>query len=299
MHIGAITAILVAALLSACGGGGGGGASPVRPFRSFSAIQPGDTVMAEGLSQTASATTDMSGKVTSATVNAVDTGGSNVRLSYGAGLTLTGIAITTPQSSVSWSAANISCGIVICAAANDSAAGAAIDAYQFGWNYQTFGYWLADTGATTGVVGVISIGNPTPVNSIPTSGTATYTGLAAGIYVDDVGVVYDYAATTSATANFGVARNVTLSTDNSKIAPLLGGGSIVDTPGLNFSGTNLPITPAANEFKGPVATGAPLNLTGTATGRFYGPAAEEIGGVFSLTGTGVQGLIGAFGGRRP
>jgi len=35
------------------------------------------------------------------------------------------------------------------------------------------------------------------------------------------------------------------------------------------------------------------------TGRFYGPTAQEIGGVFSLKGTGPQTMLGGFGGKQP
>jgi hypothetical protein len=48
----------------------------------------------------------------------------------------------------------------------------------------------------------------------------------------------------------------------------------------------------------PVTT-ANTQLTGTATGRFYGPLAEEIGGVYSLNGAGpLQSMGGGFGGKK-
>lgn len=39
-------------------------------------------------------------------------------------------------------------------------------------------------------------------------------------------------------------------------------------------------------------------MSGRADGRFYGPNAEEIGGVFETRGSGVEVYGGAFGGRR-
>ena len=46
----------------------------------------------------------------------------------------------------------------------------------------------------------------------------------------------------------------------------------------------------SNQFTGTVtATG----LSGSATGNFYGPAAQEIGGIYNLTGTAGQ-LSGDF-----
>jgi hypothetical protein len=38
-------------------------------------------------------------------------------------------------------------------------------------------------------------------------------------------------------------------------------------------------------------------MTGNATGNFYGPSAQEIGGTFALTGGGAS-YLGAFGGKR-
>lgn len=37
-------------------------------------------------------------------------------------------------------------------------------------------------------------------------------------------------------------------------------------------------------------------MTGTVSGQFYGPSANEIGGTYNLSGTGLMG--GAFGGKR-
>ena len=54
----------------------------------------------------------------------------------------------------------------------------------------------------------------------------------------------------------------------------------------------------SNSFKGIVATTG--GLTGTSTGQFYGPNAEELGGVFSLKGTGTskENYAGAYGAKQ-
>jgi hypothetical protein len=50
-----------------------------------------------------------------------------------------------------------------------------------------------------------------------------------------------------------------------------------------------------SQFSGDVAS---VNgMLGSASGRFYGPNAEEIGGIYSLTGSGAT-LFGGFGGKR-
>ncbi|HEX5477193.1 MAG TPA: hypothetical protein VFX09_05000, partial [Burkholderiales bacterium] len=60
----------------------------------------------------------------------------------------------------------------------------------------------------------------------------------------------------------------------------------------------LTYTNGINHFSGPVITGGATPLTGNATGRFYGPSVEEIGGVYSLSGTGLSRMLGGFGGKR-
>ena len=287
--------LLAAALLTACGGGGGSAVRP-DPFVSFFDIAPRQTVEASAISQTANATVDISGRVTSRILNAADTDNSSVQLGYNAALDLIRLSISTPQSSVTWSGtAQIDCGISpICTAENDSAAGLAINAFDVGWNYQTLGFWIVETGLTTGVVGVISMGNPTPAGATPPPGTASYTGMTSGLYVDTAGIVYGYSSGMSAMADFG-AGSVGFSTSGTLI---VSSETFVSTPAptLDLSGT-LAIPVGANAFSGSVSNTA--GMTGTATGRFYGPLYEEIGGVFGLTGTGAtQSLIGAFGGKR-
>ena len=53
----------------------------------------------------------------------------------------------------------------------------------------------------------------------------------------------------------------------------------------------------SNQFTGPVETTG--GMTGMASGVFYGPAAEEIGGTFATQGTGVEAYIGGFGAAQP
>jgi C-lobe and N-lobe beta barrels of Tf-binding protein B len=61
----------------------------------------------------------------------------------------------------------------------------------------------------------------------------------------------------------------------------------------------------SSQFTGPVtAPGVPTGggLAGIANGSFYGPTAQEIGGVFSLNNTVTSGsreaIVGGFGGKR-
>ena len=130
---------------------------------------------------------------------------------------------------------------------------------------------------------------------MPGTGTATFTGLASGFYVDNLGIPYFTAANMSANADFG-ARTIGFSTTNSTMSDLNTGAGPMSATGLNLSGT-LTYTSGSSRFTGSVTS---VNgMSGNANGRFYGPNAEEIGGVYGVAATGVGSMLGAFGGRRP
>ena len=299
---------LAGTLLTACGGGGGSSPAvktPV-PFTSFSAIQRDQPVQATAMSQTVSATTT-SGlgalTVTSTTVNPVDAAGSSVQLTYGVPPAITAFSFSTPQSSVSFSGVNVLCtaGTGVCAGSNATTIATAINPLDppdptLAWNYQSFGYWLTFPSSTTALAGATSFGNVTPVAGIPTSGTATYHGLSSGAYVDPSGAVFVHAAQMQSTVDFGAARSVAFSTTNTTLSPI-NTASPTPFPALDLTG-NLTITPGSNQFTGAVTAPGTPALSGTATGRFYGPTAQEIGGVFSLKGTGPQTMLGGFGGKQ-
>ena len=77
-------------------------------------------------------------------------------------------------------------------------------------------------------------------------------------------------------------------------------GAVSGSPGHDLTGT-LTYNAGVNSFTGAVqaANFGSTNLAGNATGRFYGPAAQEIGGVYNLQGNGLNAMTGAFGGKRP
>jgi hypothetical protein len=162
-----------------------------------------------------------------------------------------------------------------------------------GWQYQTFGEWATvDLAGDGSLIGSsfkgqgFSTGDVTPVGSMPHTGTATYTGTAAGYFVTGGNLTSALAtrADVSATANFGTG-SMSLSTINTKAAG-------INRSDLNFNG-NLAITD--NGFAGTVSHSG--TLSGTAKGKFYGPHADEIGGAYNLGGSAGQ-LIGAFGAQK-
>jgi hypothetical protein len=311
LHRGALwlTTIVV---LGGCGGGGGGeqpNLPPVaQPFTSWSAVQPNSKVTAQGTSQTMAATftVDTNGNVTvtSPPSFSVDTSASSATLTFDANSKLTGLQINTPAGSVSWDSTllgggSVSCSNGVCTASRGSSEAVTIDPYFVGWNYQSFGVW--QTGPTTsGTFGAMSFGAPTPVSglpSVPPGVTLTYTGLTAGIYVAANGQLSGTSANMSAIVDFN-NRSVAFTTSQTTLSTP--SGTLTARPELNLIGT-LTYPNGSAQFTGTVNTNTidpNFQLHGNATGRFYGPAAQEIGGVYNLKGTGVQSMGGAFGGKQ-
>jgi hypothetical protein len=322
-------------VLAACGGGGVNNAMNPVPFTSFSAIQANQSVQANGISQTVNATTPaFGGNVTSTTLGAVDTANSTAQFSYGNTAAMSAFSFNTPASSVSFSGLSVLCtaGTGVCGSSSANSVGAVLNPVDprippaqvppiatAAWNYQSFGYWLVNLSSTTAVAGVMSFGNPTPVAGLPATGSATYSGLSSGLYIDPNGAVFVHVAQMLSTATFGgvgIVPNVSFSTANTAITPINSGVAPISALALNLNGT-LTITPGTSRFSGAVfAPGGTVNgvatpaMTGTASGQFYGPGAgpilapAEMGGVFSLKATtnpagSPQTMLGGFGGKQP
>lgn len=161
--------------------------------------------------------------------------------------------------------------------------------------YMTFGTWFEDQttgGNLQGVSGDYVYGDATNPANIPATGTATYVGNVSGMYAPTSGEQpFSTHASMSATADFA-ARSLGFATSNSKTydryETIYDGATnrvtvtsdAVAKADLDMSGT-LTYSAGSNLFAGTVTDGG--GRSGTATGRFYGPAAEEIGGVFGLT----------------
>ncbi len=282
--------VVLTTALSACGGGGGGGGSVIRqipevPFTSFSATAPNTTVVMPGLSQSLSGAND----------DPVD---ATAKLTYGANGELSGIAFSSPQVSTSFGASQISERIIdgrrtSYVALDGPSSVSVVDPAFFGWNYQSFGTWMEDIDPFQ--FGVVSAGAVTPASAVPSTGTANFIGQAGGIYIDGANR-YGTDAQMSAFADFG-NRSIQFSTTGTMLAPIgESAPSTLDPATLNLSG-NLTYAPGTSQFSGAVATQGSA-LTGDASGRFYGPNAEEIGGVYGLTGSGGRRMLGGFGGKR-
>jgi hypothetical protein len=165
---------------------------------------------------------------------------------------------------------------------------AEVDAFA----YQTYGVWITGIGSASGTYGATSVGAPSPAGAIPAAGIATYGGHAGGLYVDSNGFLFFTTAQMNTSVNF-FKREVYFATDTTSMRADPSTPGTTQNSALNMTGT-LNIATGTNQFTGAVTTNG--GMTGTATGRFYGPAIQEIGGTFSTTGTGGQSYTGGFGG---
>ena len=295
-------------LLTACGGGGGGGSSStLAPFVKFSSIAVPGVVQINGSSQQVDYVYNTGTKrVTSiSAVTPFDSRASYVGTYDSNGLTtkaaLTSAAGTTIAADtaaggvISYLAAFPNVAVGISANSQDYVLSANPKSYD--WDYQTFGVWTTGAGTGSGTVGVASFGVETPSSAIPVSGTVNFVGASGGRYVDSTGVNNFVGSDMSATANFGT-RSITFATTNTRTSTDLITSSI--NTNLNTSGT-LSYSAWVNQFTGVISSvgGGASNaaMTGVATGKFYGPTAQEIGGTFAVTGGGAA-YFGAFGGKR-
>lgn len=146
-------------------------------------------------------------------------------------------------------------------------------------SHMAFGEWNTNTTGlqNSPVGGFFAFGNATLGTAIPTTGTATYAGRWQGL---SNGIAF-------ATRIDGPITGTALFTNRTV------GLSALDSTGLlRFAGT-LSYAAGVNSLSGPIANGT---LTGSATAQFFGPVAQELGGVFRLTqGSGTPQLIGSFG----
>lgn len=163
-------------------------------------------------------------------------------------------------------------------------------------SWTTYGTWYSSSFPTRNY-GAFVTGYKTPAGSVPTTGTATYTGSAQGrVFYPDaggqngVGLTY-VSGNASLQANFGsgsITGSLTNMTNGSgpwNSVSLLGAIS-----GGNFTGTT-----AATSAPGTLGS-LRISATGTFAGLFFGPVAQELGAVWTLH-DGTSTAIGTIGAR--
>lgn len=173
------------------------------------------------------------------------------------------------------------------------------------------GYWSTGGGwwdydDVVGRQAVFVTGYETPVASVPTTGTATFTGSAQGsVFLPGNSpgsthcacAIVQVDGTASFSADFG-ARTLAGSLTNMVVGDRWSGD------GYDWNDVAFTSTIAGNAFSGTTSvTSAPpgalgANATGTLEGRFFGPSAQEAGAVWTLF-DGTNAAIGTLGGKRP
>lgn len=165
--------------------------------------------------------------------------------------------------------------------------------YLLGWNYQSFGVWNS-TAPSWGNFGGATFGTATPASAVPTSGNATFRGKLGGLYVSPAGQGSIATADLSVNANFSTRSLSFASSGTSATRDL---ATATAAPNLNLSGT-LTYSPSANTFTGTLVN-AGGTMSGSSKGQFYGPTAQELGGVFTVKSpTTVETFAGAYGAKR-
>lgn len=179
--------------------------------------------------------------------------------------------------------------------------------YSTGLSYVSLGqwnWWITDkaTGNAEEYNSVYFVnGDRTPAAALPTSGTATYTASSLGFStdVDNRGYGDGGPVAISLTADFGQrSMFAQLNRDASSNGDAIGG--FITVLALDVHGTG-PINSSAG-FDIPLAgfVGANTPVTGMLNGAFFGPNAEQVGGVFSIEQTpGVPVVRDAFVGTKP
>jgi hypothetical protein len=256
-----------------------------------------------GTTQTASGSMTVGGAgftIDSSNLGPVEDG--SARLTFDGSTNVSAVSFSSPAATGTFTA--LSCDIGgVCRTETPTSSVVVRDGRAFGWDYQTFGVWMRQTGPATYQAGAMSAGAVTPASAVPmTAGPVTFTGFANGIFVDPSGIAFTTSANMSAVVDFS-ARSVGLTTSGTEGAVVGSGNTPSAMLGLNLAGS-LIYDPALNRFSGTVNS-QDSSLRGSASGQFYGPSAGEIGGIYSLTPTNPLAdpqnrskMLGAFGGKR-
>jgi hypothetical protein len=182
-------------------------------------------------------------------------------------------------------------------------------------NYAVLGAWSYTAPGGTTYLGQFATGSQTPVASLPTTGTATYTGSGtSGGVIGAYFVPGGNNTITGGTVTGDVNMNVNFGTNavagqfTNMVAKPITGGSV---PWNNVSMSGQIDRAGVGSFGGPVTVGAAPSGAGSAgfgtgahgnyTGNFFGPAHNEIGGTWTLsesTADGGKAAFGTFAGRR-
>jgi hypothetical protein len=163
------------------------------------------------------------------------------------------------------------------------------------------GHWWVENGAAW--LG----GHATQAADLPVSGAAVYRGNVTGLHSWDASLGAHIEGEVSLTGDFA-SRTVSGAMNNLRVFALDLSDFPYEAGRLNDIGFTAALDPARNVFTGTTrvigegaggakASAFSANATGAISGRFFGPAAREVGGVWTLT-DGTLSVIGAFGAKQ-
>ncbi|GAA0537585.1 hypothetical protein GCM10008941_16590 [Rhizomicrobium palustre] len=178
---------------------------------------------------------------------------------------------------------------------------------SYGLSYTSFGVWTQSQNdfGKVDYTGTYLIGMQTPVGNLPTSGSATYAGagMVAGEVIVPNGATFSAAGLqgdASMTANFSTGAvtgnfsnmNAYVGTQKTPWNSVSFTGNIA-TGSNSFSGTTTATSGATGTFA------LKPDAAGAISGGFYGPNANELAGVWTLSnGDNTGAAIGTVGGRK-
>ncbi len=295
-----LVAVVLVLGITACGGGGGSGGGPsddgTVPFTTVSAIEPGQAVRPrQGLARQLTTWTD-DGKVdqimksalrTTSLVATFDDAGELVAVRTGS----YGINLESTRPEIERRTAAFDPRFLVFVRAGKPLQPKAIiaDPNAAGLEHLMFGVWQNPLSGKIldryALLTATAQGTITPAAAVPAAGTASYQGAATGFLVTADGAVRDVSAEVTLAADFaaqslaftsGAAQEL----ETSVLRPELATTGTLAIDSNRFSGTGT----AANGWRGPI------------DGRFFGPEAEEAGGVLELRGgSRVERYVAAFG----
>lgn len=306
---------LVFSLLSACGGGSTSGGGSVQPipapspppppppppptaFTSWQSIPSNGTLRVSGSTVEAPYTMNSN---TSGTYGTISVGDLTADFTYASG-SQTGIKVMGGLSNVSFTDGDGATKIRLASSPTitnyTSPSGSTslfvVDAPLAGYSYMTYGAWTGKTTASSGIDSGFHGGSVTPAAAVPTTGSVTYSGKSVGYYSYEGGNrAREVTSDVTLAANFG-ARTLNFRSVGGH--PMFGLLSYSSGSSM-FSGQVTSIDPTSNAEQ-------LFGWSGTLSGSFYGPGAQEVAGTFfmkSSFGTCNSGCqyVGAFGARRP
>lgn len=262
----------------------GGPTMQAHPITVFPLLQSVVSITSAGL---AADTATMNGGATLA-FNATGTAGND---SYQIDIANPAIGISNAHLMYDW------CGY--CASVGTKTVDVSVpDPATSGLGWTTYGMWAVreHSGAPTSTHAAFVTGYQTPAGSVPTSGTATYAGSVVGL------VFRPQAGQPNGIGSSQLRGNATLQA-NFGSGAITGSLTNMMAGLLSWNSVSLLGAISGGQFSGTsAATSAPGNswslggsAAGTFAGLFFGPTAEELGAVWTLSdGTGAAiGSIGA------